>query len=404
MATNGFSRRMRREVAGRDRRSGLLTGGSFLIAMTLWNVLAPRSSVPIAAFLWCVAAFVVVGCVEFEIGPGCALSTVSVQVVMLFLLPPSVVPIAVVLGLLGSSLIARVWDPDRKERAMVLAGSGWQVVGPAAVFALAHVEHAAVADWPVYTLALASQCAFDAANSWVRNCYGLGVAPRDLARSLQFTCLCNVSLAPVGLAAALAVPNSAGALLLLLPPTALLAVLQSDRRRHIDRTIALSAAYADTSDLARRDALTGVSNRLAWEEAQARCRRSDEAVGVVVADVDALKAANDTYGHATGDRLLVAIAELLVSRAKPLDGAPVFRIGGDEFVILLPSAAPDTAYEFASSLREAFEQVPDLDGVVPVRASVGIGHASTGSGLGTAMASADHQLNDDKARRGVGRR
>ena len=48
--------------------------------------------------------------------------------------------------------------------------------------------------------------------------------------------------------------------------------------------------------------------------------------------------------------------------------------------------------------------MPDLDGVIPVRASVGIGYASTGSGLGTAMASADHQLNDDKARRGVGRR
>ena len=98
MATILCAHVRQRGCKDRDWCSGLLTGGSFLIAMTLWNVFEPPVSLSIDALVWCVAAFVVVGCVEFEIGPACALSTVSVQVVMLFLLPPSVVPIAVVPG------------------------------------------------------------------------------------------------------------------------------------------------------------------------------------------------------------------------------------------------------------------------------------------------------------------
>ncbi len=94
---------------------------------------------------------------------------------------------------------------------------------------------------------------------------------------------CDLSLAPIGIAAAIAAPNSPGALLLVLPPIALLATLQSDRRKQIDQTVALGAAYVDTNDLARRDALTGVSNRLAWEEAIARCELADTPAGVILA-------------------------------------------------------------------------------------------------------------------------
>ncbi len=396
-------RRIRREIGSHDRWSGLLTGGSFLVVMTAWIAAVPPRSVPVVTAAWCVAAFIVVGCVEFEIGPGCALPTTSVQVVMLFLLPPQLVPVAVVLGLAGSSLIARLWDPTRKERAMVLAGSGWQVVGPAVVFAHAHVRNATVADWPVYAVAIGAQFAFDAVISWIRNCYGFGVPVRQLARALEFTFLCDLSLAPLGFVAALAVPHSAGALIFLLPPTGLLAILQSDRRRQLDRTIALGAAFADTSDLARRDALTGVANRLAWEEAFARHVGNDDSAGVILADVDGLKRTNDTLGHAVGDRLLVEIAGLLVGEAASLTGAPVYRIGGDEFVIVLPLASPAATHAFAATVRQALEQAPDLDHGVPVSASVGMGYAATGELLGNAIAAADREVNTDKTRRGVRR-
>jgi diguanylate cyclase (GGDEF)-like protein len=286
---------------------------------------------------------------------------------------------------------------------MVVAGSAWQVVGPAAVIAFAHVNHPALSDWPVYLLALIAQFSLDAATSWVRNCYGLGVQTRQLATALQFTFLCDLSLAPLGFAAALALPKSPGALLLLLPPMGLLAMLQWDRRQQIDKTIALGAAFSDTSDLARRDVLTGVSNRLAWEEATARSEGLDSPVGVVLADVDGLKAANDTYGHEMGDRLLVRVAEILASSVPVPSGAAAFRIGGDEFAILVPFASLASTLAIATSLRSSFQTEPILDGKVAVSASVGVGFASSGRTLGKAIATADRGVNNDKTSRGVRR-
>jgi diguanylate cyclase (GGDEF)-like protein len=400
----GASRsRIRGQLVVKDRRSGLLAGGSFLVVISAWVVLAPPQSVPIGAFAACVAAFVVASSVEFEIGPGCAVPTTPVQVVMLFVLPPPVVPVAVLLGLALTAYIARLWDPERKERAMVVAGSGWQVVGPAAVFALAHVTHPALSDWPVYVLALTTQFGLDAGTSWVRNCYGLGVETRKLLSALRFTFLFDLSLAPLGLAATLAVPRSAGALLFLLPLMALLAMLQWDRRQQLDKTVALGAAFSDTSDLARRDVLTGASNRLAWEEALARYERSDSPVGVVLADVDGLKTANDAYGHEMGDRLLVRVAEILASSAPVPSAAAAFRIGGDEFAILVPFASLASTLAIANAARSSFQTEPALEGDVAVSASLGVGFATSGRTLGNAIATADRGVNNDKTSRGVRR-
>ena len=121
----------------------------------------------------------------------------------------------------------------------------------------------------------------------------------------------------MGLAAALALPGSAGALLFLLPPIAFLAMLHSDRRKHIDETVALSALYSDTNELARRDALTDLANRLTWEEATAQFEQSDSSFGVLFADVDGLKRANDKFGHEMGDRLLIAVADVLERSGDP---------------------------------------------------------------------------------------
>src|SRR5882724_8303334 len=81
-------RRMRDKVRGNDRWSGLITGGSFLLTLVLWNVLAPSRTWPTGTFAACVAVYVVAASVEFEIGPGSALPTTPVQVVVLFVLPP----------------------------------------------------------------------------------------------------------------------------------------------------------------------------------------------------------------------------------------------------------------------------------------------------------------------------
>ena len=256
-------RRVRDEVAGNDRRTGIITGGSFVTVMAVWLLVAPPSHIVLTAVAACAIAYAVAASVEFEIGPGWALPTTPVAVVALFLLPPQLVPVVAVAGLALAALVARLRDPDRRERPIVLVGSSWHAIGPAAVFALAHISRPALADLPVYLLALGAQFGLDAASSWVRNCHGLGVPTPRLAAALRFTFLCDLLLAPIGLAAALALPGSTSALLFLAPPTLLLAMLQHDRRRQIDRAVVLGHAFTETTDLARRDVLTGLSNRLA---------------------------------------------------------------------------------------------------------------------------------------------
>jgi diguanylate cyclase (GGDEF)-like protein len=396
-------RRIRRQTAVNDRWTGVFTGGSFLAVVSAWILLAPPRSVPVAAFAACVAAYAFAGSVEFEIGPGCALPTAPFQVVMLFVLPPQLVPVAVLLGLAGAAGVTHVRDAQRRERPILLAASAWQVVGPAAVFAVAHVGRPALSDWPVYVAALLAQFALDGVTSWVRNCFGLGVAFRQLATALRFTFLCDASLAPVGLAAALAVPGSPGALIFLLPPTLLLAMLQADRVEQLDKTVALGVAFSDTSDLARCDALTGIANRLAWEEAMAAHGDSQRSIGVLLADVDGLKAANDTHGHAMGDRLLIAVADALVRALPPDANGVAFRIGGDEFAMLLCDPAPGAIFALASSVEAAIDAVPALDGFVPVNATVGVGFAVRGADLRHAVSEADRRVNTAKVRRGARR-
>jgi diguanylate cyclase (GGDEF)-like protein len=396
-------RRLRNKGGANDRRSGLVTGATFLGAVAIWNVLAPARGWSVGTFAACVAVYVVAASVEFEIGPGSALPTTPVQVVMLFLLPAPLVPVAVLAGLGGAAVVGRLRDPERRERPMVLAGSGWQVVGPAAVFAIAHVGRPAPSDVGVYAIALAAQFALDAASAWVRNCYGLGVATEELVGALEFTFGCDLVLAPIGFAAALALPRSPGGLLFLLPLTALLAMLQSDRQQQIDKTVALGAAFADTRDLARRDPLTGLANRLAWEEALARLQDLDSPIGVVLADVDGLKVANDRHSHEMGDRLLVAVADIVAAAAAQSPGAIVARIGGDEFAVLLPLASSAATFAVSSALLAAFRNPPTLDGIVPVSASVGAGYAESGQTLGPAIGVADRRVNVNKESRGLRR-
>ncbi len=137
------------------------------------------------------------------------------------------------------------------------------------------------------------------------------------------------------------------------------------------------AVFADEqADAARRDCLTGLGNRLAWDEAlvvaQQRVDDGDD-VTVITLDIDGLKPVNDQWGHAAGDELLVRCAEVL--RQHTDEGDMAFRLGGDEFALL--PAAPSTAEQTVRSLAAA------LDGVTSdlhhVTASVGSATASVGS-------------------------
>ena len=93
---------------------------------------------------------------------------------------------------------------------------------------------------------------------------------------------------------------------------------------------------------ARRDALTGLANRLAWSEALSEAVASNDApISIVLADCCGLKSINDSYSHRVGDEQLCRIAAVLRSSARSHD--LVARLGGDEFGVLLVDADEKTA-------------------------------------------------------------
>ncbi len=129
------------------------------------------------------------------------------------------------------------------------------------------------------------------------------------------------------------------------------------------------------ADLARRDALTGLANRRAFEEALsrevARARRTGAALSVVALDIDHFKRVNDEHGHAAGDLVLAEVAARAqrALRAEDL----LARVGGEELAALLPGAALAAAAEVAERIRRAVCEatIPVATKAIDVAVSLG---------------------------------
>lgn len=107
----------------------------------------------------------------------------------------------------------------------------------------------------------------------------------------------------------------------------------------------------------RVDPLTGIANRRAFEETLeaeiSRARRFQHALAVVILDLDHFKRTNDAYGHGAGDLLLREVGRLLTATAR--QGDTVARLGGEEFVAILPETDLDGALHLAERLRVEIE-------------------------------------------------
>lgn len=119
-----------------------------------------------------------------------------------------------------------------------------------------------------------------------------------------------------------------------------------------------SLLYERALELARRDPLTGLSNRREFHERLTgeveRARRTRENLSVVVLDIDGFKKTNDTWGHLAGDRVLQRFARFLVGVLRHEDD--VYRLGGDEFALILPETTSDGAVALAERLRRIVER------------------------------------------------
>jgi two-component system cell cycle response regulator len=131
-------------------------------------------------------------------------------------------------------------------------------------------------------------------------------------------------------------------------------------------------------NLSIRDGLTELFNHRHSMELLAgefqRIGRYEEAVSLLMVDIDHFKAVNDTHGHQVGDVILREVAHLLVRTLRSVDS--VGRYGGEEFVVILPHTRPDEARGTAERLRRLVEQETFQAGDKTLKVTVSIGVAS----------------------------
>ena len=149
---------------------------------------------------------------------------------------------------------------------------------------------------------------------------------------------------------------------------------------------ALAASARAMEKLAYSDALTGLPNRRAGTERLEaeflRSRRSGAPWSVLMVDVDHFKRVNDTFGHDVGDLVLQHVAKVLKSSARATD--LVARLGGEEFMVVLPDTNLEDARLVAEKLRAALEANPAPQ-AGRVTASLGLACCGTGDASAEAV-------------------
>jgi diguanylate cyclase (GGDEF)-like protein len=164
------------------------------------------------------------------------------------------------------------------------------------------------------------------------------------------------------------------------------------RRLLVGAAVEASAALARVSShrmaeiRASTDALTGLPNRRYFDEIcalLAQRRRAEDAVGVLMIDIDRFKGLNDRHGHVVGDQVLRAVGEAIVGAVRE-DDVPA-RYGGEEFAVLLKNPTPGMAVEIGERVRTAVAALDLAEWGVPA-VSVSVGAA--------VAASADDRIED----------
>lgn len=152
----------------------------------------------------------------------------------------------------------------------------------------------------------------------------------------------------------------------------------------------------DITAQSETDALSGLYNRRGFEERavpmMAAARADKVPVAIVIADLDAFKAINDTFGHDKGDEVIVAFARLIRDQAPKR--AVVSRIGGEEFAVVLPSANMAMARLYAETVRSSFAglAIAGLPGDFRCTASFGVAECDGEDSLSDLRRRADAAL------------
>jgi diguanylate cyclase (GGDEF)-like protein/PAS domain S-box-containing protein len=166
---------------------------------------------------------------------------------------------------------------------------------------------------------------------------------------------------------------------------------------HAALAIENARLYEEVQKLALTDSLTGVYNRTFFESELARMEHSRGfPLSIIIADLDNMKTTNDLLGHLAGDELLKRTVQVLqaVFRASEI----IARIGGDEFVVLLPNTDSTTVEQILSRIRARLVEHNDQNPELPIQLSLGAATAQQGRLVET-LIQADQRMYQDKTNR-----
>lgn len=145
-------------------------------------------------------------------------------------------------------------------------------------------------------------------------------------------------------------------------------------------TLARERLAAHNYGLALLDAMTGIYNRRAYFDDINSYAAGPEGMtppfALIVFDIDKFKAINDRFGHHTGDQVIILAAQAAVATLRKHD--KVFRIGGEEFVCLLPGTSLRDAHHVAERIRTVFQKIAVTVDGQPIGATISLGVAASG--------------------------
>jgi putative nucleotidyltransferase with HDIG domain len=232
-------------MSRRELLAEMLVDGGFVLATAALVTLRPPHAFDIWPALLCVVLLALATRVEFDTPFGCTVATQLAFVPLMFALPVSLVPVAVVAALVLAGLPELRNGSLRPSRLVKRIGNAWFAVGPVLVFALANVEprHAGAL---LLLAALAAQFLLDFLISGTRFWISHATPLREHLRS-SWVFLIDLALTGVGLAVAEEVHGSPYAPLAVLPLLGLLAIFAREREARLGQLIELNDAYRGTA-------------------------------------------------------------------------------------------------------------------------------------------------------------
>lgn len=377
-----------------------LVGGGFALVALAAAARGPLPSLhDVVTLAGLLALFVVAFRTEFSRSFGATVATQPILLAMVLCTPLHLVPLTVAIGLYLATMGEAETGSTRLGLLRLAVGANCLgLVG--VVWAMGMTwDHWS---WGTIALAYAAQTALDVLIGGYR-AHLEGAPMRLVAVAMGWTIAIDGLLGIVGLAIIVLAGGRMPGLLLLGVPIALIWMLARDRQATYEEAKTLESAFTEVTEQARIDPLTGLANRRVWEEAVARAGDAAgepvalHTVTCLLADLDHLKLANDTFGHDAGDRLLVELAWILTESAPP--GAVVARIGGDEFGILVIGGEGEPAPDLVGSVQgrlAAHAAHTDLAGGVSLSASLGQASAPPCRTVAEALTQADHASRLDK--------